>query len=136
MPEPMPKISPSPDGSRFWEAASEHRVELPRCGPCGHAFFYPRSVCPRCGSRDIEWVRASGRGTLYSFCVHYHSSLPGLAEAVPFVTALVDLEEGPRIMAFLEAAASDPDLIECGSPVEAGFLDLPDGQAVLKFRFV
>jgi uncharacterized OB-fold protein len=132
--DPRPVVSPSPDAAPFWKALSEHRLVVPRCGACQHAFFYPRVLCPRCGSRDVYWVGASGRGTVYSFCVVHHSSVPGLAEAVPFVTGLVELDEGPRLMAFLRGFPDDPEQIRCGSAVTVEFLDVDDGQAVLAFR--
>jgi uncharacterized OB-fold protein len=137
VPQPQllqPIISPSPDGARFWAAAARHRLELPYCPSCACAFFYPRAFCPTCGSREITWIEASGRGTLYSFCVHYQSSVPGLIEGVPFATALVDLDEGPRLMAFLVGVPGDPELIRCGVDVEVEFLDLADGHTVLAFR--
>lgn len=130
----QPIMSPAPDGARFWEMAARHRLELPYCASCRRAFFYPRILCPTCGSRDITWVRATGRGTLYSFCVHYQSSVPGLAEAVPFATALVELEEGPRMMAFLVGVPADPERIRCGVAGEVEFLDLADGHTALAFR--
>lgn len=132
--DPQPLVSPSPDAVPFWKALAEHRLVLPRCGACDRTFFYPRTLCPRCGSRDVYWVGASGRGTVYSFCVIHQTSVPGLAEAVPLVTGLVDLEEGPRVMAYLRGFPDDPEQIECGTPVVAGYLDLEDGQTLLEFR--
>jgi uncharacterized protein len=131
--DPAAIASPSPDSLPFWKALSEHRLVLPHCGVCDQSFFYPRILCPRCGSRDIYWVGASGRGAVYSFCVVHHSSVPGLAEAVPFVTGLVDLEEGPRVMAYLRGFPDDPEQIRCGTPVDVAYLDVPDGQTLLAF---
>jgi uncharacterized OB-fold protein len=132
--DPHPLVSPSPDAEPFWKALAEHRLVVPRCGACERAFFYPRVLCPRCGSRDVYWAGASGRGTVYSFCVIHHSSVPGLADALPVVTGLVDLEEGPRVMAYLRGFPEDPEQIGFGSAVEVDFLDVPDGQTLLAFR--
>jgi uncharacterized protein len=131
--DPRAVSSPSPDSLPFWKALSEHRLVIPRCGACERSFFYPRVLCPRCGSRDIYWVGASGRGTVYSFCVVHHSAVPGLVDAVPFVTGLVDLEEGPRVMAYLRGFPDDPEQISCGTPVGVDFVDVPDGQTLLAF---
>lgn len=128
----QPVVSPAPDGEQFWAALREHRLELPYCDDCDSAFFYPRAICPRCGGRAIRWVRSNGRGTLYSFCVQYRSAIPGLTSS-PFVTALVDLDEGPRLMGFLVGVPDDPEQIRCGTRVEAGFADLEAGQTVLTF---
>ena len=130
---PYPVISPSPDGSRFWAALAEGRLVLPYCLACDSVFFYPRGHCPRCGSRSIDWTESTGTGTIYSFCVHYRSAAPGLDEAVPFVTVLVDLDEGPRLMGFLADAPADPEQIRCGTRVLARPLSLPDGRAALAF---
>jgi len=127
-------VSPSPEGEPFWQALAEHRLSLPRCRACTRTFFYPRAICPRCGSRELEWVTASGNGTLYSFCVHFRSFIPGLADAAPFATALVDLDEGPRVTGFLVGVPEDPELIECGVRVRAEFLDTGDGTSMLAFR--
>jgi uncharacterized OB-fold protein len=75
---------------------------------------------------------SEGRGTLYSFCFQYSSAIPGLA-ARPFATALVDLDDGPRMLGFLVGVPDDPELIRCGTRVVAGFADLADGQAVVAF---
>lgn len=129
-----PVISPSPDAVPFWEAAARHALVLPHCLDCDEPFFYPRVLCPACGSRNLAWVTASGRGVLHSFCVQYHCDVPGLAEAVPFVTALVDLAEGPRMMGFLLDAPDDPEAISCDVAVTVEFVDLDDGYAAVGFR--
>jgi uncharacterized OB-fold protein len=130
----QPVVSPAPDAAPFWEAASRHLLLLPHCTACDAPFFYPRTLCPRCGSRDLEWAVASGAGTLHSFCVHYQSSEQGLSDAVPFATALVDLEEGPRLMAFLVGVPDDPELIESGRRLTVEFHDVADGHTVVAFR--
>lgn len=129
-----PVISPSPDAAPFWDAAARHALVLPHCLDCDEPFFYPRALCPTCGSRNLTWVTASGRGTLHSFCVQYHCDLPGLTESVPFVTALVDLAEGPRMMGFLLDPPDDPEAISCDVAVTVEFVDLDDGHAAVAFR--
>lgn len=131
-----PVFSPSPDAVPFWEAATRHALVLPHCLDCDEPFFYPRALCPACGSRNLAWVTASGRGVLHSFCVQYHCDVPGLADAVPFVTALVDLAEGPRMMGFLLDAPDDPEAISCDVAVTVEFVDLDDGHAAVGFRAV
>jgi len=130
----QPVVSPAPDAAPFWAATARHELLLPACTACDSAFFYPRVLCPRCGSRDLEWITASGTGTLYSFCVHYQSSERGLSDAVPFATALVDLDEGPRLMGFLVGVPDDPELIAVGGRLEVEYHDLADGHTLLAFR--
>jgi uncharacterized OB-fold protein len=130
----QPETSPSPDAAPFWEAAAQHALLLPQCLDCDQPFFYPRLLCPTCGSRNLAWVEASGAGTLHSFCVHYYCAVPGLTDSVPFTTAMVDLAEGPRMMGFLVGAPEDPESIICDEPVTVEFLHLDDGHTLLAFR--
>lgn len=133
-PLPCPVVSPSPDAAPFWEAASRGRLVLPFCRACREHFFYPRSLCPNCGSREIEWVPASGRGEVYSFCIHHVTAIRELQEALPFVTALVTLDEGPRMMAYLVGVAPEPEAIRCGMRVQVTFIEGAGGQGVPAFR--
>jgi uncharacterized OB-fold protein len=131
---PQPHILPSPDAAPFWEACRRRELHLPYCPACAGFFFYPRTLCPSCGSRAVEWRRTSGRGRLHAFCIHHHSPLPELRDAVPFVTALVELEEGPRLMSALAGIDPDPAAIRCEMPLEVAFEELPDGQPLPVFR--
>jgi uncharacterized OB-fold protein len=129
-----PVIAPGPEGRPFWEGLQRGVVTLPRCTACDRLFFYPRPLCPECGSRELSWEEVSGRGRLEAFCVHYHSALPGLAEAVPFATALVRLAEGPRLMGFLLGVPEDPEQIRCGIELQARFVAGADGATALGFE--
>lgn len=129
-----PVVTPSPDGLPLWEGLQRDVLMLPRCRACGVLFFYPRVICPSCGSRDLAWEETSGQGTLHTFCVHYRSGVPGLKDATPFATCMVDLAEGPRVMGYLVGVPEDPDLIKCGIPVRRTALRTADGQCLLAFR--
>jgi uncharacterized OB-fold protein len=130
---PTPVVFPSPDAAPFWEACRRRELQLPYCPQCDGFFFYPRTLCPTCGSREIEWRRASGRGRLHTFCIHHHSPLEGFRDAVPFVTALVELDEGPRMMSFLTGVEPDPARIRCEMPLQVSFVELADGQTLPVF---
>jgi uncharacterized protein len=131
---PQPNLFPSPDATPFWDACRRRELHLPYCPACDDVFFYPRALCPTCGSRGIEWRRVSGRGRLHAFCIHHHSPLVGFRDAVPFVTALVELEEGARMMSFLTGVEPDPAAIRCEMPLEVSFAELEDGQLLPVFR--
>jgi uncharacterized protein len=133
---PAVSIHPSPDALPFWPACRDHRLVLPRCQPCGDLFFYPRTVCPACGSRDLSWVEVSGRGRIHAFTVQHVTPVAELRDALPFVTVLVELDEGPRMMSFLVGAGADPSSIRCDTPVAVDFLDDPAGQPFPVFRYV
>ena len=129
-----PPISPSPDALPFWDGARRRELVLPWCRRCVAHFFYPRTACPRCGSRDLDWRGVSGRGRVYTFSIQHQSRLPGLADATPFVTAIVELEEGPRLMTILVDVEPDPAAVRCEMPVEVSFLEVDDGNVLPVFR--
>jgi uncharacterized OB-fold protein len=123
---------PIPDGDTkpFWDAAKEHHLVVQRCRNCREAIFYPRAVCPRCMSDQIAWVEATGRGTVYSYTV-VHRAPPGFQDRVPYVVALIDLEEGVRLMSNVIAPPSD---VRIGAPVEAVFADVTPEITLPQFR--
>jgi uncharacterized protein len=91
---------PTPDESTqpWWDATREGRLLIKRCADCGAAHFYPRPFCPKCWSERVDWEEASGQATLYTFSVVHQNDLPPFPERVPYVAAIVDLAEGPRMM--------------------------------------
>ena len=91
---------PTPDDTTrpFWEAAREGRFLIKRCRDCGRAHYYPRPFCPKCWSSAVDWEDASGRASLYTWSVVHQNDLPPWPERVPYVAAVVDLDEGPRVM--------------------------------------
>ncbi|MFE9610216.1 Zn-ribbon domain-containing OB-fold protein [Streptomyces sp. NPDC006012] len=82
----------------YWDAAAEGRLLLRRCGACGRAHHYPREFCPHCWSEDVAWTEASGRATLYTWSVVHRNDLAPFGARTPYVAAVVDLAEGPRMM--------------------------------------
>ncbi|MFC9591257.1 Zn-ribbon domain-containing OB-fold protein [Streptomyces sp. NPDC056944] len=82
----------------YWDAAAEGRLLLRHCAACDRAHHYPREFCPYCWSEDVRWERASGRATLYTWSVVHRNDLPPFGDRVPYVAAVVDLAEGPRMM--------------------------------------
>ena len=109
----------------FWARCAEGVLAYQRCTSCGRAQFYPRAVCTRCQSDDLAWEEASGRGTIYSFTVVHRAPTPAFRPDVPYVIALVDLEEGVRIMANLLGAP--PEAVAIGMAVRVVFEARGDG---------
>ncbi|WP_338897634.1 OB-fold domain-containing protein [Streptomyces sp. TG1A-60] len=94
----------------YWDAAADGRLLLRRCGAtdCGRAHHCPREFCPYCWSEDVRWEEASGRATLYTWSVVHRNDLPPFGERTPYVAAVVDLVEGPRMMSeVVECAEAD-----------------------------
>lgn len=98
MPPRFDLPSPDLDTEPFWAAVNDHRLLIRRCCTCEEFHFYPRPFCPVCWSGDVEWFDASGRATLYTWSIVHVNELPPFHERLPYVAALVDLEEGPRMM--------------------------------------
>ena len=135
-PQPGSQVSnrPAPivteDSAAFWDAAFAHRLVAQRCGDCGVLRHPPRPMCPHCQSLRIELAELSGRGTLYSYSVLHHPQSP--AFEYPLLVALVDLEEGIRLVSnLIDVAASD---VRIGMPVEVTFARTAADRSVPVFR--
>jgi uncharacterized OB-fold protein len=115
--KPIPR--PYQDTQAYWDAAREGRLVLQRCQDCDRHQFYPRGVCSHCLSSRLDWVDASGRGKVHSFTVSHRAPHPGFAGRLPFVIALVDLEEGVRMMANI--VDCDPAAVRIDQPVKVTF---------------
>jgi uncharacterized OB-fold protein len=115
----------------FWEAARAGRLDMQRCSNCGRLRYFPAPLCPQCLSADHEWRTVSGNGTLYAFTTVHRAPTAAMAKECPYTIALVDLAEGPRVMARLdEVPPSGPQI---GEPVS--FAGVGDGIAGPWLRF-
>jgi uncharacterized OB-fold protein len=94
---PAPRVNA--DGIEYWQSAEQGKLVLRECAACGKVHFPPRHLCPACWSDDLRWCQASGEGRVYTFTVMRRAPLPEFAGRLPYVVALVDLAEGPRMMA-------------------------------------
>lgn len=106
----------------YWDAAAEGRLLIRRCQACGRAHHYPREFCPHCWSGDVVWEPACGRATLYTWSVVHRNDLPPFGQRTPYVAAVVDLTEGPRMMTEL-VDCPDPGLLRAGMELEVAFRD-------------
>ena len=111
---------PTPETAPYWEAANRGELKIQYCNTCAQHFFYPRAACPRCGSTDVSWVRASGRATLHTYLIN-HRPAPGFEEDAPYAIAIVELEEGPRMMTNIVGVANTPEELELDMPLEVRF---------------
>ncbi|NUR83192.1 MAG: Zn-ribbon domain-containing OB-fold protein [Nonomuraea sp.] len=119
--KPIPK--PTPETQPFWDGAAAGELRIQRCTQCERHYFYPRPACPRCGSEQVEWVTASGRGTLYSYVIN-HGPAPGFE--APYVIAVVELEEGVRMMTNLVGVEPDPEQLPLDLPLRVTFEERGD----------
>jgi uncharacterized protein len=111
----------TPEAQPYWDGLKENKLMLPKCDDCGKPFFYPRVLCPNCHSRNISWMQASGRGKLYSFQIAHRSLNRAFKVELPCVMAMIELEEGPRVMSNLINIEPDPNVVKCDMPVEVVF---------------
>jgi uncharacterized OB-fold protein len=130
IPRPLPQ--PTPITQPFWGAARQHRLSIQRCRSCEQYVFYPRPLCPHCGSADLEWRDVSGRGTVYSYTIARRATARPFEPDVPYVIAIVELEEGPRMTTNI--VGCPPDDVRIGMAVVAQFEDASDEITLVKFR--
>jgi hypothetical protein len=119
----FPRPTPDPDSAPWWDALREHRLLFQRCRRCGHAQLYFRAVCRECWSRDLETPESSGRGVVYSYSVLYSVGDPVLKEELPYALAIVELDEGARL---LTRIVGDPDAVAVGRRVRVVFHDVDE----------
>ena len=115
--------SPTPETKPYWEGAKAGELRLQRCDACSHAYFPPRPFCPKCAGRKVSWFKASGRGILYSYVIH-HRPAPGFMP--PYSIAVVQLEEGPRMMTNIVNCPQTPEALQLDMPVEVAFTKLSE----------
>lgn len=128
--KPLPK--PYPDTAAYWEAAKNNQLLIQKCLDCGELQFYPRGVCHHCLSSSLSWQQAIGQGTVYSYTVNYRAPHPGFIDDVPFITALVELKEGVRMMTNI--IECDPEQVSIGMHVRVVFDKVSDEVTLPKFR--
>jgi len=120
-PRPRPHPQPDRDTTPFWEAQNNHELRFQRCSNCGTVRYRVSPMCPSCHAFDHEWVASSGRGTVYSYTVVRRQTHP--AFPAPYTVALVEMEEGPRVVA--QVRGHDGSDIPLGAPVHVEWEDHP-----------
>jgi uncharacterized OB-fold protein len=123
---------PFEDSAPFWEACNREQFLLRACRSCTRQFYYPRLHCVNCGSEDLDWAQASGQGVVFSF-THVHVNFNGefWASELPYTSALVDLEEGPRVATRL--IGSDREAVAIGDAVAISWVRAKDSHQLLPF---
>lgn len=119
-----------PETIKFWEGCKEGQFLLQKCDDCGKFIYYPRALCPVCMSSSISWVPSTGKGEVYTYSIHNRGPSP--AFKTPYVVALIDLEEGVRVMS--NVVECDPHDVNIGMKVEVVFEQLTDEIFLPKFK--
>ena len=128
--KPLPRVDEESKG--FWEACRRHELYIQRCGACGASRHYPRALCPSCLSSDVDWVRCSGKGTVYTFTATHQNQAPGFRDELPYVMAYVELEEGVRMLTNI--VGCKPEDVRIGMAVEVVFEDVAPEHTLPKFK--
>jgi uncharacterized OB-fold protein len=108
----------------YWDAARRGQLLIAQCHSCNRVHHYPRPFCPHCWSEDVTPVQASGAGTLYTYSTVYMNDLAPFRDRLPYVAAIVELAEGPRVMTTIEGTPSDR--LRVGMAVTAAFRPVDD----------
>ena len=117
----------------FWDATKEQRFLIQHCGACDAPIFYPREVCPQCLSSDsLEWRESSGKGTIYAASVQEKPANPMMADRVPYVVAIVELDDGIRLMS--NVINCEPYDATVGKPVQLTWEPMSDGRHLPQFE--
>jgi hypothetical protein len=129
-PKPVPIVNPW--ARPFWDGTRAGKLLVQHCQDCDKHVFYPRIACPHCGSDRLEWVEASGKGTVYSYTIVYNNAPSAFIPDVPYVVAVISLAEGVRMLSNI--VQCDLGELRCDMPVEVTFERLNDEFTLPKFR--
>jgi uncharacterized protein len=122
------------DSKPYWEAAQAGRLVFKKCLACAHLQFPPRHLCPKCWSDQAEWITSAGSGRVHSFSIVHRAPTPAYAAKAPYVIAMIDLAEGPRMLTNI--VGGDALEIQIGDEVSAVFEPEADGSVLPQFRRV
>ena len=132
---PIPSITS--EAKPFWDGLANQLLLIPKCNDCGHLFMYPKAYCPNngCFSSNLDWEQVSGSGNLFSYTIVHRSAdvrFQEIAAQKPYIFALIELEEGPKLISNLVNV--DIDNLEVGMPVEIIFEKINDDITLPKFQ--
>ena len=131
--KPLPSVDE--DTEPFWKGLKSHEFLLFRCKKCG-AWYWPVAFCRNHANEpyygNLEWTKASGKGKVFAFNIHYKAFHPGFAEDIPYVYALIELDEGPMFGS--NVIGIDPKDVKIGMPVEVVYEDITEEFTLPKFK--
>jgi uncharacterized OB-fold protein len=128
--KPLPQINP--DNKDFWEGCRSHLLQIQKCSECEKPRWPSSFMCPYCLSTNTQLFNSSGRGKVYSFVVYHVAYHPSFKDDLPYVVALVDMEEGFRLLTNIIGCA--PEEVHCDMEVEISWDDVTKDVSLPKFR--
>ena len=123
---------PSAESQAYWDGLRDRKLLMPRCDACGKYWFPPSLLCPHCNATNWTWTSTSGRGRIFSYVVYHRIYHPGFAEEVPYAVAVIELDEGPRMVSNVIGIA--PDKLACDLRVEVVYQPITDTITLPKFK--
>lgn len=131
-PKPLPLQENKNLTDPFWQAAKRHELVIQRCKKCANWVHHPREQCPFCFAQDLEFAPVSGKGRVYAFTNVHQAQHPAFQEDTPYCFAIVQLDEGPRLVTNVVGCA--PEDVRCDMPVVVEFDDVSEEWTLVKFK--
>lgn len=128
--KPLPQTNA--DTKPFWDGCKEHQLRFQKCRNCGHVRWPPSIICPMCYSPETGWMVASGKGKTYTFVVYHHAFHKAFENDLPYIVAIVELEEGPHILTNIVGCSLEE--VRCDMPVEVTWEDITEEFSLPKFK--
>lgn len=116
----------------FWDGCKQEKLLYQHCEDCGEVIFFPKYLCPNCMSHNLEWLESKGKGKIDTFTVTYNFAPPAFMAEVPYCVAIIDMDEGYRMMSNI--VKCDFDELECEMPVEVVFDPVTEEVTLPRFR--
>lgn len=132
--KPLPQATP--ETQEFWDGLKRNELRIQRCNEplcTGKAYFPPRPFCPGCGSRNVSWFTASGQARLHTYVINYRPA-PGFEAEAPYAIAVVELNEGPRMMTNITGIDQTPESLRIDMPLELAPDPVTEDVTLPKFR--
>jgi uncharacterized protein len=128
--KPLPLVNE--ENKPYWEYCHKHELRMQKCTECGYIRFPVSMLCPQCHSLDSQWVKLSGKGSIYSFTVYRVPYHPAFKDDIPYVLAIIQLAEGPRMESNIVGCR--PEDVRIEMPVEVSFEDITSEISLPKFK--
>jgi hypothetical protein len=123
---------PSAESQAYWDGLRDRKLLMPRCDACRKYWFPPSLLCPHCNATNWTWTSTSGRGRIFSYVVYHRIYHPGFADEVPYAVAVIELDEGPRMVSNVIGIA--PDKLACDLRVQVVYQPITDTITLPKFK--
>ena len=120
---------PNAETQFFWDKVNDGELWIQRCKDCSKPYFYPRFFCPNCFSKNVEWFKTSGKGKLHTYMIN-HRGPPAFQDETPYAIAIVELDEGPRMMTNIHGIENTPEKLVLDMPLEVTFEEIAEGRKV------